>query len=208
MYKIPSLLIFAAALQACSVSTITSTAVPTVGTAYINAAAQSTVITNGNTITLPAQSGSWGVASNPVYADATTLAGGIREVNSMGYAGRQNGTYFAGFNGVGITVPTTGSAALLGQYYVVDAAGARDGIIGLNADFAAGTIAGVGGTGANAVSAVGTISGGNVSGTVTYKGSNGVWKGGFFLPPSATLSYEMMSGFVGTDFSGIIAATR
>lgn len=208
MYKKPALLILATALQACNVVTFTPPAIPAVGTATLNTANQATVITNGHTVTLPAQSGTWGVASSPVYANATTLAGGSMTTYAIAMAGRQNGSYFAGYNGAGTSVPTTGSAALLGEYYVVDGTGASNGIIGLSADFGTGTIAGIGGSGANAVSAAGSISGSDVTGTVTYKGNSGVWKGGFFVPPNSALTYEIMSGFTGTNFAGVISATQ
>ena len=172
-----------------------------VGTATENANG-TYVVTQGTTVTnLPATN----VNINGQKAWRTGFNGGT--FNGDSYAGTDvlaiggvtaDGQPFAGISGTQTAAPT-GNATFTGRYAVTQSNGSSvSGVLTMDFDLADSTLTNDGGDlGIDA-----TVSGGEVTGLVTYDGSSAELEGGFYG------TNEVAGAFNGTGLGGIIFGTR
>ena len=165
------------------------------GTAALSSGFHS-VTSGGTTITLPATG--FTLNGQTAWSDGTNRAGSYVSPSATAIGGIQGTTVFSGVSGTLGVRPASGTATYAGRYSAHAQTVSNNGILSLDVDYGAGTVTATNTT----VAIAGTISGGNVTGTVTFNGATAPMVGGFYG------TNEIAGAFSGNDIGGIFYGTK
>ncbi len=157
-----------------------------------NADGTITVVSGGETLTLPATS----ISSNgqPQWIGSGLLANGFDTDDALAVGGVQDGTAFSAITGTTVTAPAS-SLTYVGRYAVNTATGSVSSPLTINYDAVAETISAVDGD----FSIDGDVEGtGGITGTVTFEGDTADFDGGFF-----GVSADVAGAFNSDTFGGV-----